>query len=148
MPVFNFSLLFSWHSQKRQTYRQSSRCCQTRSLTQTSSESGRMPMHPWYRRSALNRTSRWHQRPRKLQHQSLLLQWSRPVYKDSYELVLLFLDLGGLHTHMIWMHALTMLFSNETTVTYQWTYFSSSVTGLMKNGVFSSYLEMEQTFYD
>lgn len=105
-------------------------------------------MHPWYRRSALNRTSRWHQRPRKLQHQSLLLQWSRPVYKDSYELVLLFLDLGGLHTHMIWMHALTMLFSNETTVTYQWTYFSSSVTGLMKNGVFSSYLEMEQTFYD
>ena len=33
--------------------------------------------------------------------------------------------LGGLHTHMIWMHTLTMLFSNETTVTYQWTYFSS-----------------------
>lgn len=82
MHSFFVTFIFHLHSQKRQTFRQSSRCCQTQSLPQTSLESGRRPMFPWCRRSVLKRTSRWHQTPRKLQHQSLLLRW-RPVYRDS-----------------------------------------------------------------
>lgn len=97
-PVFCYWLIFPvyfcgvvfWHSRKRQTCKQLSRCWRSRRLTQKSSESGRGPMSPWCRRSVLHRTSRWHQRQEKPQHQSLLLLKWRPVYESW--LLLLCLD--------------------------------------------------------
>ena len=43
--IYIFPIFFTlfWHSQKRQTYRRSSRCCRTPDLLHTSSERGRTP---------------------------------------------------------------------------------------------------------
>lgn len=122
---FQFSLLsIFWHSQKRLTYRQLSRCCRTRSSPRTSSESGRRPMYPWCRRSVLNRTSRRQQRPWKLQHHSVLLQWSRPVYKDSTAFTVS--GLRGLHTHILLIDTQTAVFSwCYCSISADFTYYSS-----------------------
>lgn len=104
--IFIVFAFFFYLSRKKRTYRHWSRCCWTRSLLHTSFENGRRPMRPWCRRSVSERTSRWQQRPQKLQHQSVLLQWWRLVYKDSEDNTLTL----TLNTHIHWCFHLRLLF--------------------------------------